>query len=231
MRFRLRSLLALVTVAAIVLAIAGIYYRRQTPEAQSALVTYWLCVAGCWGMGVAYQWTAPGRVAAQSGDVRFVITSPAVNWRGMRSSRLGYWMRLALIVATWFVLLAFKSDQIVERVGRQNSMSYRLIQGIADGLLLTLFSLNFRVVPTYLCEHGVSTYGALAAWKHVRHGSWLPDRPAWLKLRRLDGDIYLEIPATDRAAVEAFVREKTTFKEAEAPAEREPAASPFAFGQ
>ena len=51
----------------------------------------------------------------------------------------------------------------------------------------------------------------VAPWRYVRHAEWQTDRPETLKLHRLDGDIYLDVPKDVRAEVEAFVRWKTQF--------------------
>ena len=70
--------------------------------------------------------------------------------------------------------------------------------------------LHFLRRPIYLCENGV--YGAIRApWKFIRHAEWVADRPGVMKLRRLDGDIYLDVPNDVRGEAEAFVRGKTRF--------------------
>jgi hypothetical protein len=209
----LRSLLALVTVAAVVFAIAGIYCRRQTTEAQGALLIYWAVVGTFFLVGIWRHWRTSWRIPKVAGTPHFMIATPKP---GARSSPA--WRPLRWIApCTWLVLVAIHSDQVVDRVARHRALFLSVAIGLSDGMILALAAYALVKSPTYICEHGVSTAMVLAPWKYVRHASWLPDRPTWLKLRRLDGDLYLEIPERNRAAIEAFVRTKTQFKDPESP--------------
>ena len=85
-----------------------------------------------------------------------------------------------------------------------------LVMGGAHGFMLGGFVLHFLRRPIYLCDNGV--YGAInVPWKFIRHAEWVADRPGVMKLRRLDGDIYLDVPNDVRGEAEAFARGKTRF--------------------
>jgi hypothetical protein len=208
-RFRTRTLLGVITGAAIVLAVTGAYYRRQTAEVQTALLIYWAVVATFFVIGAWHNWRVSWRIPTAAGAPHFMIFTPKP---GVRRSPA--WRPLRWIApCTWLVLVAIHTDQVVDHVGRPRALFLSVGIGLSDGMILALAAYALFTSPTYICEHAVSTGMALAPWKYVRHASWLPDRLTWLKLRRLDGDLYLEIPEKDRAAIEAFVRSKTQFKE------------------
>jgi hypothetical protein len=71
----------------------------------------------------------------------------------------------------------------------------------------------------------------LAPWRFIRHAEWTTPSQRVLKFRRLDGDVYMSVTDLDRAAIEAFVRAKTEFKNADAPTEQCPVAPQLAPGQ
>jgi hypothetical protein len=114
-----------------------------------------------------------------------------------------------------FAMVATQSQVIA---GRKDNLTFggipfaSLAMGMAHGFMLGGVVLYLLRRPLYLCENGV--YGATGApWKFIRHAEWVADRPGVMKLRRLDGDIFLDVPNDVRGEAEAFVRGKTRFVE------------------
>ena len=87
-------------------------------------------------------------------------------------------------------------------------------KGMCFGFMMGGAVLVFMRKPLYFCEEGVPGSFGFAPWKYIRHAEWIADRPGVMKLHRLDGDIYVDLPPRERDAVEAFVRTKTKFIDA-----------------
>ena len=86
------------------------------------------------------------------------------------------------------------------------------MQGILVGSWTAAAIFSFVRRPRFVCEEGIPLgKNYVAPWKYIRHAEWQTDRPETLKLHRLDGDIYLDVPNDVRAEVEEFVRGKTLF--------------------
>lgn len=151
-----------------------------------------------------------------------------------RPSSSQRWRRLRwLAPCTMLVVIAFDSHRIAGQSDQHRELMGVVIEGLRGGLILAIVLYAQLPQPTFLCDNGIAS-GRMSyiRWKYVRHASWLPDRPSVLKLRRYDGDLFLEIPAADRAAIDAFVREKAPFKDAEERrAENEPAGTLLAPSQ
>ena len=91
-------------------------------------------------------------------------------------------------------------------------IDFTLTQGLILGSSLAGVIIGFARLPVYLSEEGVPLApGQICPWKYIRHAEWLPQPANVMKLRRLDGDIYLDVPLANCDEVEAFVRGRTKF--------------------
>ncbi len=205
-RFRMRAMLGATALVAIAAAIAAPFWRRQTEPVQWALLAYWLgflsfaIVSGC------VHWRAAWRHLPESGPIAQIVWLSGKT----RLSLFHHPVGIAILAVSVLAVLAAQSHVIAEPGHLSASAPFFLtiFQGLAHGGMLGGFLLIFMRRPIYLCENGVSG-GVYAPWKYSRLAEWSADRAGVLKLRRLDGDIYLDVPKDVRGEFEAFVRGKT----------------------
>jgi len=119
--------------------------------------------------------------------------------------------RIVFAVAGWVFWMAIFSHIIASHAIRDYGGVFSALAWALQGGMVTAGMLMIAVPrPVLLAENGVWLGGAYAPWKYIRHAEWLPDRPGAMKLRRLDGDIYIEVPERMRGEIEAFAGAKTT---------------------
>jgi hypothetical protein len=111
-------------------------------------------------------------------------------------------------VCCWLAMMTHLMGftHIPSKGGVANSPWYHgfLIGSAAAGLIINLVR-----QPMRLRDDGIPLgKGAVAPWKYIRGAMWLETAPNVMRLRRYDGDIYIEAPPAIRDQVEAFVREK-----------------------
>ncbi len=212
-RFRLPALLAVMTLLALLAALAGPYFRRQSEVAQQSLVAFWamMLVAAC--ATLVWQWRRMMTPNRLMGTVHWRVT---VDWR--RS-----WINPAVRIAAFaalVLLLTSEAEHVVRQTDRfAGGLSSRWVnvsvRGIIKGLMLGFFLLPVLLKQSaFICERGVWSLRRELVWSKVREWEWLPNRPGVLRLRevrvsRFRGDVFLAVPAEFRAAIEDFVREKT----------------------
>lgn len=209
-RFRLPALLAVMTLLA---ALAGPYFRRQSEVAQQSLVAFWtiMLVAAC--ATLVWQWRRMMTPNRLMGTVHWQVT---LTWR---RSWLNPMVRIAAFAAL-VLLLASEAEHVVRQSDRfAGGLSSRwmdvAVRGIIKGLMLGFFLLPILLKQSaFLCDRGVWSLRKETFWSKLKGWEWSPDRPGVLKLsegkpNRFRGDVFLAVPAELRAAVEAFVREKT----------------------
>ena len=207
-RFRIRAILIVTALLAIAAAIAAPFWRRQTEPVQWALLAYWLgflsfaIVSGC------VHWRAAWRHLPESGPIAQIVWLSGKT----RLSLFHHPVGIVILAVSVLAVLASQSHVIAKRGHLSSGAPFFLtiFQGLAHGGMLGGFLLFFLRRPVYLCENGLSG-GVYAPWKYIRHAEWVVEQPGVMKLRRLDGDIYLDVPKDVRGAVEAFVRGKTRF--------------------
>lgn len=210
LRFRLRALLLATTVAAVLAAIGGAYLRRLPTAAQGPLLVYWLCVAALSAVGFWLHWRSGWRLPETMGPPHFMLWSAGANGAS-------FWQRPAGGVITallWLAFIGAQSAGIAQRLPRMNQIHWfgdAVFPGCFHGLMSAGAIVAFLRRPVFLTDKGVWSAGAWGPWRYIRHAEWIRDRPAVMKLRRLDGDFKVDVPAKLRAEVEAFVREKTKF--------------------
>jgi hypothetical protein len=86
--------------------------------------------------------------------------------------------------------------------------------GFWTGLAVAAACLSFVRQPLHLCEEGIPMgRRSLVPWRYIRHAEWLLHRPNVMKLHRLGGDFFLDVPLSMRDEVETFMRGKTRFVE------------------
>lgn len=231
-RFRILTVLVATTALAIAMATAGMYYRSvESERARHMLALAWSLLS----MFVAGSLLTRGWEAwrVYNGfQVRYIAHA-----RGRR--RRGPWSILltvagCVVVSLWIAIGSYGVVLKTQKGLGQRSALQELavlplhnfgIIGAATSALI--FSLIRR--PMFLCEEGVplrSDY--LIPWNHIVHAEWQTDRPATLKLRQVDGDMYLDVPAQLRSEVEQFIRGKIRFIEnlAERPRSDDPRSTP-----
>ncbi len=208
-RFRLRTILCATTILAIVAAIAAPYWRRQPPAIQTALIGYWTVVLMFGAFAAWMNWRQSWQLPEVSGRVACIgWATGRRRWHAAGSPLVILFSLIGL-----FAMVAAQSTVIAER---NDSLTFggipfsSLAMGASHGFVLGGVVLYLLRRPLYLCENGV--YGAInAPWKFIRHVEWVADRPGVMKLHRLDGDIYVDVPNDVRGEVEEFVRGKTRF--------------------
>ena len=202
-RFRIRTLLIATTCLAVLAAIAGPFYRSVNASGQRSLLLLWslvaVCVAGsCW-LRFRESFGAKGQQ-----QVRHVVFAP-----GKLRSR---WGAFGFIVGAAGTLAWLGALSYVVGKAPDSPTHILLYHGIFVGSTAASLVFVFVRRPIYLCEEGVPlAKNHVAPWKYIRHAEWVADRPGVMKLRRLDGDIYLDVPKDVRDAVESFVRGKIRF--------------------
>jgi hypothetical protein len=207
LQFRLRTLLWVTTWIAILAAIAGFYFRRQTSEAQSRLFLFWGCLSACSAVGVWWScrdvWKRPKLV----GNIRFMT------WTARRRfSPLASLAGHAFSVMTWLWIVGHLTFLISRK--DDTSLFFIVFVALTNGMMTGGMIVAATRRPAFIGDDGVKSGQVVAPWKCIRHAEWLADRPGVLKFRWLDGDIYVDVPARMRDEVEVFVRAKTTLVEA-----------------
>ena len=212
-RFRLPALLAVMSLLALLAAIAGPYFRQQSALAQRSLATYWIIAAMVAIASWAWRWRRMTTPPPLMGTVHWRVTLVwGRAWPGPT-------VRLA-ILATVAIGLVLGTRHIVGAADR-----------IADGFFSPwlLVVLNGTVLgvtfggamlplipkqPAFICDRGVWSVHRETIWSKLKAWEWKPDNPGVLRLSevhstRLHGHLFLAVLAEFRDAVEAFVREKT----------------------
>ena len=206
-RFRLRTLLWLTTALAVLAAIAGPYFRLQSPEGQRALLLYWAFVglftsAGCW-----HAWRGLWKRVGGAGRLDFIMwLAPRRYWGPLPRAA-----RNVMLIACCFVLVMTFSrglveDARVQRLGWGLVGSIVLIHGMIIGWLM-----SFLPSPVRLHVNGIIIGKQRIPWAHVRSAEWAWSRTDVVRLSLLDGDFYASVPRELRAVVEQYLRTKTTF--------------------
>jgi hypothetical protein len=202
-RFRIRTLLIATTCIAILAAIGGPYYRSVNPSGQRNLLILWTLVAICIAGSIFKQYRESFLIGRQR-RVKYIVFA-----LGRPTSR---WRTIGFAVATiaTFCWLGLLSHVVGTGAGWK---TYSLLyHGLILGSTAASLVLVYVRRPMYLCEEGIPLARKyIAPWKFIRHAEWVADRPGVMKLRRLDGDIYLDVPNDVRGEAEAFVRGKTRF--------------------
>ena len=207
-RFRVRAMLGATALLAIAAAIAAPFWRRQTEPVQWALLAYWLGFLAFGILAGWINWRTAWRHLPESGPI------VQIAWLSgkTRLSLFHHPLGIVILGTSMIGILAAQSHVIAQRGHLASSAPFILtmLQGLTHGFMCGGFLLIFLRRPVYLCENGVSG-GVYAPWKYIRHAEWVADRPGVMKLRRIDGDIYLDVPNGMRGEAEAFVRGKTLF--------------------
>ncbi len=208
-RFRLQTILVVTTILAVAAAIGALYWRQQSAPAQTGLIAYWAVVLLFGAYGGWLNWRQSWQLPAGAGSIA------CVGWATGRRRWHAAGSPLAMILLLIGLFAVVGSQSTVIARGRDNltfgGIPFApLVMGGAHGFMLGGFVLYFLRRPLYLCENGV--YGAMnAPWKYIRQAEWIADRSGVMKLHRLDGDIYIDVPNVVRGTAEAFVRGKTRF--------------------
>jgi hypothetical protein len=207
-RFSLRSLLISTTVLAAVIAYAAGLYRHADSLNKKQLLIYWGATALSFIFCSSWKINRSYKLGARR-EVRHLVYR-STKWqlgRG-RFLQLTGWTLLAAWVALGSYVLATtqttesKSDGVI-------SISFW------TGLAAAALALSLIRSPIFLCEEGIPTgKRTLTPWKYIRQAEWLTGRVNTMKLYRMGGDVYIDVPSAQRDAVEDFIRTKTRFLDA-----------------
>jgi hypothetical protein len=209
-RFRLRTILVVTTILAVAAAIAAPFWRAQPPSARAALLVFWSCCLAFTAMAGWLHSRRSSHLAPQAGRI------VSIAWPTGRKRWLPARGLIAVTFATTMALICVTSQSwLIARRNEQLSPSAALLyagfNGVCYGFMLGGGVLVVTRRPLYLCDGGVSGAFGFVPWKFIRHTAWVADRPGVMKLHRLDGDIYVDVPNDVRGEVEGFVRGKTLF--------------------
>jgi hypothetical protein len=202
-RFRVRTLLGVTTALAILAAIAGPYYRTASSDAQPRLLTLWFTILLA---GIASFWLRLRDHLRRDPalNVRFVVY-----YRKDGSPRAGIIVK-AIFCFGVFIWTAVVSISITEA---QGTVLFGLREGFVIGVVVSGAIFGLIRQPMALCDEGIPMgKGRTIPWKYIRYAVWMPESPDVLKLRRYDGDLYVEVPASIRDEVEAFVGARTEIR-------------------
>jgi hypothetical protein len=215
LRFRMRTMIAVTSVLAVLAAVAGPYYRSVDHEAgRRSLLIFWSLIVVSSGVSfwlrVKESWRVP-----KGCHFRYLVYARGRFRKGVWSM---LWRILACLLLLAWTALYSHAAEIRSRANIPTSgptttvFSSPLFQGVLVGSWTAALIFSFVRRPMFLCEEGIPLGKRFVApWKYIRHAEWQTDRPETLKLHRLDGDIYVDVPNDVRGGVEAFVRGKTRF--------------------
>lgn len=215
LQFRMRTVIAVTSVLAVLAAIAGPYYRSVDREAgRQGLLILWSFIV--LGSGVSFWMRMKESWRVPTGcHFCYLVYGRGKYRRGAWST---LWNLLLCLLLLGAIAFYSQTTAIGPRRGvftpRSMAELYGspLLQGILVGSWTAALIFSFIRRPMFVCEEGIPQgKNYVAPWKYIRHAEWQTDRPETLKLHRLDGDIYLDVPNDVRADVEAFVRTKTQF--------------------
>ena len=195
------------TLLAIAAAPAGAYFRSVSANGQQRLLILWGVVG-----------------FAAAGSYWFRLREPYARGKNFHVRQIVYaiphWrVGRRRIVSTVYALAVVASLAMLSYfVGQANGGNWhpdglnRLQNGMWLGIAVAGVVFSFVRPPIFLCDEGIPlSKNYVAPWKYIRRAEWLADRPGVMKLRRLDGDIYFDVPDDIRDEVEAFVSSKTKF--------------------
>jgi hypothetical protein len=206
-RFRMQTLLAVTAVVAVLAAIAGPFYRRQTPEAQYVLLIYWACAAIGASLGMFITWRSSWKLPERAGTLTCVLW---IHGRGFGvRSRL---VTAAFFLFFWLGFLAFQSYAVAIDHASMMRSWFLVIKGLAHGMMMSGFLMIFVPRPFYLCENGVAMGPVVIPWNYIRSAQWVATNRSVLRLHRLDGDLFVRVPDQLRDGVTKLVAERTRFE-------------------
>jgi hypothetical protein len=212
-RFRLRTLLWITTVIAVLASIGGPYYRAQGPPAQKALLVYWGIGSVATLAMVAIQWRRVISIPRRLGDIR------VNSFRASQHGRARIFQKLAILPAFAFVAVhSFDAVRDAKRAEAANPpQGIELIplagRGLLCGCLLGSMTMLIVRMPVAICENGIALPQKPTKWEQVRSVSWLKNAEDIVKIvyapmpLRLE-EAFLYVPPEEREAAEAIFAEK-----------------------
>jgi hypothetical protein len=215
--FRLKTLLGLTAVMAVLAAIAGPVLRAQSPEAETHLLLYWFVVVVFAGASVWQRWRSMWRVSAEAGVVRFVA------WSAPRPGQISQNVIGAVAaVAVLLFVIAMNSFQFIimnDRAPLAAVAVTSLLRGGFDGFVIGCILVRFMKAPVSLCEGGIVERNRFISWHSIRYAEWVGGSPNVMMLcrieigvRRFREEIFIVVPTTDREMLEALVLTKTMIR-------------------
>jgi hypothetical protein len=203
LRFRMRTLLQLTAIVAVIAAITGPFYRSKTPEAQTALVWFWSFVIMSAVANALLKWRRAWRRPGVLRPTDFVLrwTTPRV-W-----SPVAVGMLNAASVAAMGMFLALYSQTVAQRAADGSPGFMGLLLGTIAGRWL----IDLAGKPVFLSESGVTFDGHLTPWERVWSAEWAWSRTEVLRLRLGSGAMYAIAARDEQEAVEQYVSARANF--------------------
>jgi hypothetical protein len=206
-RFRMRTLLAVTAVVAVLAAIAGPFYRRQSPEAQQVLLVYWSCAGVGTGLWMYYMWRNSWRLPNKAGSILCVLWTTGRGGNNFMSRPIV----TLLFMGFWLGFFVMQSNLVAGRGHATSSFWLHTINGFTHGMMASGVLLMFAPQPFYLCENGVAVGPGVIPWNYIRSAQWVATTRSVLRLHRLDGDLFVRVPDHLRDGVQKLVAERTRF--------------------
>jgi hypothetical protein len=205
----MQTLLAVTAGVAVLAAIAGPFYRRQSPDAQQVLMIYWACVGLATGVWLYYTWRDSWRLPEKAGAILCVLWTTGRGGVNLMSRP----MMTLFLLAIWMIFIGLQSYHIAERIQVMTNHWQHMINGLAHGMMASGFLMIFVAQPFYICEKGVSIGQAVVPWNYIRSAEWIATNRSVLRLHRFDGDLFVRVPDHLRDGVQKLVAERTRFVE------------------
>jgi hypothetical protein len=202
LRFRVRTLLQLTAIVAVVAAIAGPFYRSKTPEAQAGLVWFWSFVAMSAAANAGAKWRRVWRRPDAPRPTEFVLrwTSSRI-WNPVAVGVLN----AASVLAMGMFLALFSETIALRPDGSPGFM------GLLVGVFVGRWLVDLAGKPVFLSEGGASFDGHLTPWERVTSAEWAWSRTAVLRLRLGSGAMYAIAARDEQEAVEQYVSARANF--------------------
>jgi len=210
-RFRLPALLAVMTLLALLAALAGPFFRRQPLEVQQSLAASWAITLAIGGAAFVRRWRAMMSPKPLMGRAHWRVTL----LRRRRWHDPTVRVAAVALMLTWLSSEASQVTIMTDRFASGTTSRWMAVavRGILMGVLLGYVLLPLLIKrPAFICDRGVWSLRREVVWSKLSGWRWETARPGVLRLtERLAprGDLLLAVPAEFRDAVEAFIREKT----------------------
>jgi hypothetical protein len=222
-RFRLRTLIIATTAAALLAALAGVVYRQAVPAARAELLTFWGAASFIAAGQIATAWWRAYRLTRIAGPKRYQLRRPDL-------PRLRFGLFSIVTPLTWFSMLGvlwggllFATNTLwltqsrLERVDSvlENAIGGVIVGSIICGSMSVLWHRYVRRRWMTLCDYGVAIEGRVLPWDSLVRAWWHFMQPTWLMISTWTRPYAAEVPTHAREAVEAFVRARCVFDDAD----------------
>jgi len=220
-RFPLRAMLLVTSVAALLAAAVGPAYRAAAPESRLALVAFWLMLLGVLAGNLWYQWRGHARRLATAGPIRFTLQRPDLR-RYSLIENIGAavtFLASLLVLLSSLAMACVVTLELVRSGGEAGVFGLMYAAGMIGLWMNAAMYFLYRPIahmrPILLGERGIVVRRRVLPWESFKRASWHHLLPNWLMLYGSERTYAMESPPALKADVEAFVRTKTRFEKDE----------------